>query len=82
MRATQSCLVVGISVIFLVNGCANMSNKEERVLLGAGVGAASGAAMTAIAGGHAAVGALGGAALGAGVGYLVDKSKQHQQNSQ
>ncbi len=49
--------------------CSGMNNTQQRTLSGGAIGAAGGAAITAIAGGPillgTAVGALGGAAVGA-----------------
>lgn len=50
-------------------GCSNMTHEQQRTLSGAAIGAAGGAAISAIAGGPillgTAVGAAGGAVVGA-----------------
>ena len=49
--------IIMICMLMSVISCANMSSSEKGALTGAGIGAAGGAAITAIAGGNAAVGA-------------------------
>jgi len=48
--------------------CSNLDWQGQRALSGAGIGAAGGAAITAIAGGSILTGALVGTAAGAAVG--------------
>lgn len=54
-------------------GCSGMNSTEQRTLSGGAIGAAAGAAGTAITGGCVACGAALGGAVGAGAGYLSDK---------
>ena len=63
-------------LLILLSGCSNMSTTEQRTLSGSAIGAATGAGITAIAGGNPIWGAIGGAAFGAVGGYVYDKSKQ------
>ncbi|HYD30828.1 MAG TPA: hypothetical protein VEB64_08205 [Azospirillaceae bacterium] len=56
----------------LVSGCSNLSRQEQRTLSGGAIGAAGGAAISAIAGGNLLVGGLIGAAGGAAVGALTN----------
>lgn len=56
-------------------GCSGMNNTEQRTLSGGAIGAAVGAAGTALTGGCVACGAAIGGAVGAGAGYLSDKLK-------
>ena len=56
--------------------CSNMSNRDQRMLSGAGIGAGAGAVAGAVTGGSPAAGAAIGAAAGAGAGYIYDKSKE------
>jgi hypothetical protein len=66
------------SVAFLtlaLTGCANMNSTEKSTAYGAGIGAVGGAAVTGLAGGNMATGALIGAGVGAAGGYLYDKDK-------
>ena len=55
-----------IASLAILSGCANMSDTQRTTATGAGVGALGGAAIGAIAGGHAGKGAV----IGAGVGAL------------
>jgi osmotically inducible lipoprotein OsmB len=60
--------VLVLSVVLLA-GCSGLNRQQQRALSGGAIGAAGGAAITAIVGGPvlagAAVGAAGGAAVGA-----------------
>lgn len=62
----SSLLIGSLAVALLASGCANMTDTQRRTATGAGVGALGGAAIGAVAGGHAGRGAL----IGAGVGAL------------
>jgi hypothetical protein len=64
----QMAVTAALASALLITGCANtgMSDTTRRTATGAGVGALGGAAIGAIAGGHAGKGAL----IGAGVGGL------------
>ncbi|WP_416898255.1 MAG: hypothetical protein ACMVY4_00480 [Minwuia sp.] len=63
--------IVGVIGSALTLGaCENMSDLEQRTLSGGALGAAGGAALTALTGGSIAAGALIGGAAGAGAGYL------------
>ncbi|MEG0150335.1 MAG: OmpA family protein [Comamonas sp.] len=65
----------------LIAGCANtggMSDTTRRTATGAGVGALGGAAIGAIAGGHAGQGALIGAGVGALGSYIWSKNLEKQ----
>ena len=66
-------LIVGLVLVTGLSGCAGMSDTEKSTLGGAGIGAAAGAGITAIAGGNPWVGAGLGAAAGGLTGYLVNK---------
>ncbi|AWW48533.1 hypothetical protein DPM17_07700 [Polynucleobacter paneuropaeus] len=63
---------------FAITACSNMSNAEQRTLSGAGIGAAAGAAGTALLHGNPIWGAVGGAAVGAASGYVYDAYKKEQ----
>jgi outer membrane protein OmpA-like peptidoglycan-associated protein len=78
----QMAVTAALASALLITGCANtggMSDTTRRTATGAGVGALDGAAIGAIAGGHAGKGALiGAAAVGAaaaGYGYYADKQE-------
>ncbi len=58
----------------LVSGCSNLSNRENRALTGAGLGAAGGAVIAGATGGSLLVGGLIGGAGGAAVGALTGDS--------
>lgn len=52
-----------------LGGCAGMSTRDKNTIIGAGVGAASGAVLT----GGSALGTVGGAAVGGVIGNQVGK---------
>lgn len=66
-------------VALALTACSGMSDTEQRTLSGGAIGAAGGAAITAIAGANPIWGALGGAAVGAAGGYIYDKYEKHEQ---
>lgn len=57
-----------------LSGCAGMNSTQQRTLSGGAIGAAAGAAGTAITGGCVSCGAALGGAVGAGAGYITDKA--------
>lgn len=57
----------------MLGGCANMNSTEQRTLSGGAIGAAGGAAITAVTGGCIACGAVIGGAVGAAGGYVLDQ---------
>ncbi|MGK9234390.1 hypothetical protein KXS07_22790 [Inquilinus limosus] len=66
-------LPVALCGTLLVGACANMTREEQATLSGGAIGAAGGAAISALAGGNAGVGALIGGAAGAVAGNLKGK---------
>ena len=58
-----------------IGACSNMSNRDQRMLSGAGIGAGAGAVAGAVTGGSVATGAAIGAAAGAAGGYIYDREK-------
>ncbi len=58
-----------------LSACSNMSNRDQRMLSGAGIGAGTGAAIGAVTGGSVLTGAAIGAAAGTAGGYIYDKNK-------
>lgn len=58
-----------------MTACANMNSTQQRVVSGAAIGTAVGAAGTVMTGGCVACGAAIGGAVGAGTGYVLDKAK-------
>lgn len=67
-------VVLCLSAIAMT-GCSNMSKREQRVISGAAIGAGIGTAGTVMTGGCVSCGAAIGTAVGAGAGYIVDKSR-------
>jgi osmotically inducible lipoprotein OsmB len=63
-------LVLGLSM----SGCSNMSNTQQRMLSGGAIGAAGGAAITALTGGCVWCGAAIGGAVGTGAGYVISQT--------
>jgi osmotically inducible lipoprotein OsmB len=63
---TYKILASMIALILLLGGCCNLSSTQQRVLSGGAIGAGTGAAIAAIAGG----GVLAGTAIGAGAGAI------------
>ncbi|TAG37060.1 MAG: OmpA family protein [Polaromonas sp.] len=75
--SSMTCLTLAVGVL---SGCANMSETQQGVAKGAGIGALAGVVLGAATGGSkgAAQGAVLGGALGAGGGYLWSKKMQEQ----
>jgi hypothetical protein len=71
----SSSLVLGVAVLALASGCANMTPTQQRAVSGGAIGAAGGAVLGAVAGGNPAVGAAVGGAVGAGVGAALPQIK-------
>lgn len=61
--------VAAISLLALVAGCSNMSNREQRTLSGGAIGAGAGTVIGVLTG-HTLFGALMGGAGGAAIGAL------------
>ena len=59
-----------IASLLGVSACSGMSTRAQRTLSGGAIGAAGGAALTAVVGGPVLVGALAGGAAGALVGNV------------
>lgn len=55
--------------------CSNMNSTEQSVLSGGAIGATVGTVGTLATGGCVACGAAIGGAVGAGAGYVIDKTK-------
>lgn len=69
MQKIQTALVLGLGLTLLA-ACG--TSPTDRAISGAGIGAASGAAGSALAGGDATTGALIGGAAGAAAGALTN----------
>jgi hypothetical protein len=65
---------------FVLAGCSNMSDTQQRALSGTAIGAGGGAILGAI-GGNAALGAVAGAGAGLIGGLIYDKVKKDEQAS-
>ena len=77
----QMAVTAALASALLITGCANtggMSDTTRRTATGAGVGALGGAAIGAIAGGHAGKGALIGAGVGALGSYIWSQNLEKQ----
>ena len=61
-----------IVVMFSLSGCSGMTAQDKSTAVGAGVGAAGGAALT----GGSALGTVGGAAVGGVVGHEIGDGKE------
>ena len=72
------CAVCLVAAMVVLAACSNMSPGEQRVLSGAGIGAAAGAGVTAVTGGCITCGTAIGAGVGAAGGYIVDQSKKNK----
>ncbi len=59
-------------------GCAGMTETQQRALSGGAIGAAGGAALSAISGGSPAVGAGLGGAAGAVTGYILGEQERRR----
>lgn len=62
----------------MLAGCSGMSQTQQRTLSGAGIGAGVGVVGTAMTGGCISCGAVIGGAVGAGSGYLYDKTQKEK----
>ena len=75
----RTSVVAATVAVLVLGGCSNLSDSQQRVVTGAGVGVASGAVITAITGGCVACGAAIGGAVGAATGYVVDVIKKNDE---
>lgn len=71
MNSIQKLTVNGViaTMLFILGGCAGMSNQDKNTAIGAGVGAVGGAVLT----GGSPAGTIGGAAVGGVIGHEVTK---------
>ncbi len=69
-KAGQIALLIGLLAL---SGCSSLTPQEQRMMTGAMIGTAAGAAGTAMLGGCVACGAAIGGVVGAGTGYIVDQ---------
>ncbi len=73
---TRAISILLLAGLLGLSGCANMNSTEQRTLSGGAIGAAGGAAITALTGGCVWCGAAIGGAVGAGSGYVYDQVKK------
>ena len=71
MNSIQKLTVNGViaTMLFILGGCAGMSNQDKNTAIGAWVGAVGGAVLT----GGSPAGTIGGAAVGGVIGHEVTK---------
>lgn len=60
-----------LTLMFLLNGCAGMTEQEKATAIGAGAGAVGGSILT----GGSTAGTIGGAAVGGYIGHETKKPK-------
>ncbi len=72
---TMKCFTAVLLTVFTL-GCAGMTPTQQRAVSGGAIGAAGGAALTAIAGGNVAVGAGLGGAAGILTGILIGETQK------
>ncbi|HZT79857.1 MAG TPA: YMGG-like glycine zipper-containing protein [Gemmataceae bacterium] len=70
----RTAMVAAVALALALGGCANMNNTQQRTLSGGAIGAAGGAALTALTGGCVWCGAAIGGAVGAGAGYVISQT--------
>ncbi len=68
----RNSIIFAAVMVLVLGGCSNMSDTQQRVVSGAGIGVASGAVVTVLTGGCVECGAAIGGAVGAAAGYVVD----------
>jgi len=67
-------LAIGVCILSL-SACSNMNSTQQRTLSGAAIGAGVGTVGAAVTGGCVTCGAVIGTAVGAGAGYVYDKTR-------
>ncbi len=76
MRKARCLTAVLLTMSML--GCAGLTPTQQRALTGGAIGAGGGAALAAIAGGHAWIGAAVGGPVGIIAGTLIGVTQQHK----
>lgn len=71
-------LLLAVTLVGSLAGCANMSSGEQRSLSGAAIGTAAGALIGELATGQPLHGAVLGAAAGAAGGWLYNRHEEAQ----
>jgi len=67
------CLVLVLALVGSMTGCAGMTDEQQRLLSGGGLGTAGGIALAAVTGGSVLIGAVVGGAAGVAGGALVNE---------
>lgn len=70
------CLVLVLALVGSMTGCAEMTDEQQRLLSGGGIGTAGGVALAAITGGSVLIGAVVGSAAGVAGGALVNEQER------
>ncbi|TAJ31634.1 MAG: hypothetical protein EPO64_02255 [Nitrospirae bacterium] len=70
------CLVLVLALVSSMTGCAGMTDEQQRLLSGGGIGTAGGVALTALTGGSVLIGAVVGGAAGVAGGALVNEQER------
>ena len=73
VRCSLGALAAVLVLSLGLAGCAGMNETQQRTLSGGAIGAAGGAAITALTGGCVWCGAAIGGAVGAGTGYVLSQ---------
>ncbi len=71
MNGLRASAALAVSATMALSGCSGMSTRDKDTVIGAGVGAVGGAALS----GGSALGTVGGAAVGGVIGNQVGKGK-------
>lgn len=78
---TKRAIVSALALAMLATaGCSGLTTQQQRALSGAGLGAAGGTVISAIAGGSLLTGALVGGAAGAAIGALTTEDQVKVKN--
>jgi hypothetical protein len=67
-------MAAAMTLSLTLAGCSGMNETQQRMLNGGAIGAAGGAAITALTGGCVWCGAAIGGAVGTGAGYVISKT--------
>jgi osmotically inducible lipoprotein OsmB len=71
VKAAFAAGALAIAALVGLSGCAGMSQRDQNIAVGAGVGAVGGAVLT----GGSALGTVGGAAVGGVIGNEIGKNR-------
>jgi osmotically inducible lipoprotein OsmB len=71
----RSALAAVLALSLGLAGCSGMNDTQQKMLSGGAIGAAGGAAITALTGGCIWCGAAIGGAVGTGAGYVISQTQ-------